>query len=124
MRRRLALVLLLAGGCGPSAALLVRIEAPLRVPEECDALHLVAVRGEGGPTVFERTYPLSRSFPLELSLTTENEDNLGTGRILITAEALLAGKLAQAWATRTAPATLREGQVSELRLPLCDCTPP
>jgi hypothetical protein len=113
------------GSCGPSdAALWLRIEAPLAVPADCDAIHIQVRRGgAAGPTVYDQTFALSaqRNFPLTLGLGSANDANLGSGGVHVTATALSAGQQARPWATRGSSVALRKGEVVELTMKLCDC---
>ncbi|MBI3183695.1 MAG: hypothetical protein HYZ28_16275 [Myxococcales bacterium] len=126
MRRWALLWWLLCAGCGePIAALWVRIEAPLLVPDECDGLRLTARRLADSSQVFDQRYDLTAGppFPLELALTTRNRANLGEGALSLGATALYRGETARPWAERSQLVTLREDRVTETVIQLCDCPP-
>ncbi|MHB8875570.1 MAG: hypothetical protein ACYC8T_17945 [Myxococcaceae bacterium] len=124
--RRLAALSLLAlalAGCGPDSALWLRVEAPLSVPGDCDALKVEAHRGAAdGPVLFERTFDLAAGpqFPLTLSLGNANGENLGEA-VSVKVTALSAGALARPWSAGQASATLERGKVSQVLVRLCDC---
>ena len=124
MRRLALLAVVAASGCGPDSALWVRVEAPLSVPGDCDAVRLEAHRGQlDGPIIFERTFALAddKQFPLTLSLGNHNPANLGDSGVTVQATALRGGEPARPWAKGSAWATLTHGQFSELTVRLCDC---
>ncbi len=122
LRALLALVLVAASGCGPDAAVLLRIEAPLRVPEECDALRVKAVRTSDGETIYEAEHAVEVQFPMDLLLTTTNEENLGIRRVEISAEALKSGARARPWSSAVIQIDLVEGRTEGARIELCDCS--
>lgn len=113
----------LLSGCGPVSAVWVRVEAPLLVPDDCDSLELEVRRGADGPVVYAHTYDLSGgpAFPLTLSLTTDNPENLGEEALVVEVSALKGGALARPWARATQGVSLREGRVTEVVVELCDC---
>lgn len=114
-----------AAGCGPEAALWVRIEAPLRVPEDCDALELRVIRLEGAveSVAYGRLYSLSEGpqFPLTVALTAGRSFDLERP-LTVSARALLGDSLAKPWAATTASVQLSSGRTVELTLELCDCS--
>lgn len=115
-------VLCLTSACGPEAALWVRVEAPLVVPTECDALTLT-LRRDGDPTpAFERTFELldGPQFPLTASFTADGEVPLDEP-LRVHAEALLDGQRAQPWSAAEQVLTLKRGETTRVTLELCDC---
>ncbi|MGA9521372.1 MAG: hypothetical protein WBV82_07910 [Myxococcaceae bacterium] len=118
-----ALVVLGVSGCGgPEAAVYLRIEAPLRVPEDCDEVRIEA-RWEGSDEVaYEQSFPLGSDgpdFPLELSLTA---DTLERGDALrVRAEALLGGERAKPWSEATTRVELVRNEMTPVVLKMCDC---
>ena len=102
----------------------LRIEAPLLVPAQCDAIHLTARRVSDAATVFERTDDLAAkgtAFPLTLSLTTSDRANLGEDAVSLEVEALLSGARAAPWAFARQALPLRSGEVAAVTVKLCDC---
>jgi hypothetical protein len=122
--RALALALLLGlARCAPDAVLHLRVEAPLVVPQECDALDVKVTRNDGsGAVLFDQRYDLSNgpSFPLSLNLLTE-EQNLGEPGVTAQVAALLGGADARPWSKGSGSMVLARGQISTLVLRLCDC---
>lgn len=118
--------LLLAPSCGPAAALWLRVEAPLLVPAECDALEVRVVKlDEGGSaqTVsFEQRYDLrdGPEFPLTLALTAPSSFDLSTP-LRLGVRALREGQLARPWASHEGEVTLEAGRTKEVVIELCDC---
>jgi hypothetical protein len=121
MTRWAAGLLLLAAGCGSETVLWLRIEAPLLVPQQCDSLD-VNVRRTDGTAAFGQVYDLSQgpSFPLTLSLVAETPADVGVP-LTVSVQALKSGALAEPWATYTAQATLPNGQLTQMLVPLCEC---
>jgi hypothetical protein len=110
---------LLAAGCGSSAALWVRIEAPLLVPDDADEAAVQVVRSGAVDPIFDTTYPLAgKRFPLTLSLTSDDPKNTD---VLVSVTVRKAGQLATPWSQQTVPATLTTGEVREVLVRLCDC---
>jgi hypothetical protein len=106
----------LLGGCGPNAVLWTRVEAPLTVPSEVDAVTLRVWRAQDGEQIFEQTYDLvdlGVAFPLELSLTNSNQKNFGDDSITVEASALSGGALAYPWSVASTQASILEGQITE-----------
>src|SRR5688500_3006069 len=96
----LALACAFAPACGPAAAVWLRIEAPLAVPEECDALDVEVRRGRtDGDVSFQKTYDLSSgpAFPLTLSLTTDKAQDVGGEGFVIIATARKGESLSKTW---------------------------
>lgn len=113
-------------GCGPDAAVWVRIEAPFRVPEEADAVHVVARRVADDAIVYDTTHALGDGavqFPVEFALTNENPQNVGRGALEVSAEVLHEGALAAPWAQAKTRADVEDGRVTHAVLRVCDCTP-
>lgn len=128
--RRMARVasLLLAAvvtGCGgtPAAAVWLRIEAPLVVPTDCDAVRIQVQRADVSDPLLDKQWSLDRGpeFPLELSLVEDDAADLGRGPLEITVEALKGGMLARAWSRASVNVELVEGQMVERTVELCDC---
>ncbi len=118
-----ALVLVLLSGCGgPEAAVWVRIEAPLRVPLDCDEVWIEA-RWEGTDVVaYQKRFPLGADgpqFPLELSLTADTLE--GEDALLVRAEALLGGERAKPWSEATTRVELVRKELTSAVLKMCDC---
>jgi hypothetical protein len=114
-------LLFLAAGCGPSPVLYVRVEAPLLVPEACDALQM-QIRRENN-TSFEKKFDLAAlkvQFPLGLLLDADAMAKLD-GQFRISVSALKNGSLAKPWATREAVATLDRRKLTSVTVELCDC---
>jgi hypothetical protein len=112
------LLALLASGCGTSGGLWVRVEAPLRVPDQCDQLDVYVWRGLAqGPPMFHGSYPLagSQQFPMTLALTTSDGANYGADGLTASATATLQTATV---ATGSSQATLVKGQLTELDLAL------
>ena len=117
------LALLLTIGCGPQAAIFLKIEAPLVVPADCDAVQVTAARGAaGGASIFDHTYDLGgKPFPHTLTLTTANPADLDGAGVTVTVSALKSGSLARSWAHASAATTLLKGNLSPLTVKLCEC---
>jgi hypothetical protein len=116
-----ALVALGLSGCGPEAAVWLRIEAPLRVPDECDELRIEA-RWEGADAIaWEKRFALENGpgFPLDLSLTADSLE--GEGTLILRAEAFLDGERARPWSETTTRVELVRREMTPAVLKLCDC---
>ncbi|MBL8951767.1 MAG: hypothetical protein JNK82_13375 [Myxococcaceae bacterium] len=112
------------GACAPEAAVWLRIEAPLRVPAECDAIDLRATRVAGGAEVYAARHELHSGptpFPLELALSTNEPDNLGQDAVELEVRALKGGVLAAPWAQKKQRLALVRGQWAHATIELCDC---
>lgn len=123
MARLLPLVLGLAlGGCGPQAAVWLRVEAPLRVPDHCDEVRVAARWDEpAGPLAFEKTWRLDgvEQFPLTLTLTADEAGE--PGRIFVEVTGLKEGEVAPpgaGWAEGTGEAALERGKITPLTVKL------
>lgn len=118
-----ALGLWTLSGCGPDAALWVRVEAPLVIPEACDAVDLTVTRLDGH-VAFAETRDVSGlpRFPLTLMLANEVAANV-SAQFEVRVVALKAGQRARPWAEAAATTTLERGKTTEVLLKLCDCTP-
>ena len=114
----LALVALAA--CGPEAALFVTVEAPLRVPDACDAVQISAA--ERGTQLFNQTFMLSAQFPQTLTLESTSRAMVG-GDVVVTATALKNGAQATSWSTASKTATLESGQLTPVTVEICDGCP-
>lgn len=108
-------------GCGPEAALWVRVEAPLLVPDECDAVQVSVELAEETVRLYDKVYDLSSGppFPLTLALSTSDSDRLERD-LTVTATALKGGELARPWATMQGTTRLRAGEIVQVLLQLCD----
>lgn len=121
--KRCALVALLLAGCGdPLSAFWVRIEAPLRVPEDVDAVTITADRKNGSPA-FSQRFDLSQGprFPLTLSLEAHESAQLGAPDWTVNVEAFKGSTRARPWAIGNQAARLTRGQVAPVTIKLCDC---
>ncbi len=116
-----ALVLIGLSGCGPESALYLRIEAPLRVPEDCDEVKVEARWEDTGAVAYERSFRLEEDtqFPLELSLTAESIE--GAGALTVRAEAFLGGARARPWSDATSRVELVSREMTTVVLKMCDC---
>jgi hypothetical protein len=114
------LALLLVAGCGPEAALYVTVEAPFRVPDQCDALEITA--SERGQQLFFQTFMLSTPFPQTLTLESTQRAQVG-GDVRVTAKALKAGALAASWSTGTQTEPLAAGALTPVVVRICDTCP-
>lgn len=120
-----SLMLAACGGASPAGAVWLRIEAPLVVPTDCDAVRIQARRGQVGSSepLLDKTWDLGRgpSFPLELSLVEDDRADLAEGPLRVTVQALNDGVLARPWSERAVEIRLTEGQIVERTIELCDC---
>jgi hypothetical protein len=116
------LALLALAACGPEAALFVTVEAPLRVPDQCDAVQIGA--DERGTELFNQTFMLSAQFPQTLTLESTAREMVG-GDVVVTATAMKGGAQATSWASASATATLESGKLTPVTVRICDgaCTP-
>jgi hypothetical protein len=111
--------LLCCMACGPQAAIWLTIEAPLRVPDQCDALRVQAT--EHGTVVFDQVYtPLSTQFPQTLTLESTTRAMLG-GDVTVNVAARKSGALAAPWSQATGTVTLETGKLAPLTIRLCQC---
>jgi hypothetical protein len=109
---------LLFAACGPEAALFVTVQAPLRVPDQCDAVQISAV--ERGTQLYDQTFMLSEQFPQTLTLESTARAMVG-GDVTVTATALKSGAPATSWATASATMTLVSGKLTPVTVQICDC---
>lgn len=116
--RRAVVVWLALCACGPEAALYVTIDAPLRVPDACDAVHIVA--SEHGQSLYDQTFMLTAAFPQTLTLTSTERTQVG-GDVLVEATALKSGADATSWAHASATATLVSGKLTPVIVQICEC---
>jgi hypothetical protein len=109
-------------GCGPEAALWLEVEAPLRVPDECDAIEIEVRREDGATIAAQRLFTLQSgpAFPLTLALPTSNPENVGAP-LSLRVRALKDAQLARPWAESTTSVTLRDGELNPIVVRLCDC---
>jgi hypothetical protein len=114
-------MLLALAACGPEAALYVTVEAPLRVPDQCDALEISAT--ERGTQVFDQTFMLSAQFPQTLTLESTQRAQVG-GDVVVAATALKGGSPATSWATSHRTATLESGTLTPVTVMICDTCGP
>lgn len=112
----------LVSACGPEAGLWVRIEAPLRVPEQADGLQLI-VRRPSGAIALDRTWDLNGTsgFPQTLALFEREAGHLEEGPLELEARVLAGDGLAAPWSTRRVSVTLQAERVEEVILRVCDC---
>jgi hypothetical protein len=111
-------VLLALAACGPEAALYVTVEAPLRVPDQCDAVQISAT--ERMTQLFNQTFPLSEMFPQTLTLESTRREMVG-GDVTVTATALKNGARATSWASASKTVTLESGQLTPVSVQICQC---
>lgn len=113
-----ALCAVALAGCGPEAAVWLRVEAPLQVPDEADELR-VEIRWDdsSGEVAFERTYPLAEQFPHTLTLTAEE---LGRSSVIaVEVSALKGGEVSppgEGWARASGQTEIRAGRITDLTL--------
>lgn len=111
--------------CGPQSAAWLRIEAPLRVPQDCDAVELTATRVSDAQLIYQSHHALGSGppFPLELALVTDDRRNLGRESVELTVRALKGLELAAPWSSRTLRFDLVAHQWSDVTVEVCDCPP-
>jgi hypothetical protein len=113
--------LLVLAACGPEAALFVTVDAPLRVPDQCDAVQIIAV--ERSTELFNQTFMLSTQFPQTLTLESTMREMVG-GDVVVTATALKNGAQATSWSSASKTATLASGKLTPVTVEICDgCVP-
>jgi hypothetical protein len=106
--------------CRPDAALFLRVEAALRVPEDCDRVTLSATHATGEvalpPTSFGVDDGLA--FPFSYALRDWRQETAHT-RVTLSVEAFKSGARAKPWSfvRRTVP--LRRGELEEVVIALC-----
>lgn len=109
-------------GCQPEAAVWLRLEAPLVVPTQCDAV-TIEVRYPGEtPALLSERFDLrdGPGFPLTLTLV-EPDEAQASRPLEITASAHLGEALSAPWATTSGQITPRVGTLTPLVLKMCDC---
>lgn len=109
--------------CGRPSVAWLHIEAPLRVPEDANALRVEVEAAGSGKMQLERVYDLSTgpSFPLTLSLV-EDEPLASTDRgRVVRVWALRDGTVARSWSHASREFELTEGHVVDVPIELCDC---
>jgi len=112
------LALLCGVACGAPPALYLHVEAPLRVPETCDAAAVTVQRGS--TTAFAQTFDLSAmhvEFPLTLLLEVGSEQDVGAP-LEVTVSALKNGAPAEAWATSQQRVTLEASGLTSATISL------
>ena len=121
MSMRVVLPLVLAG-CGPDAAIWLRVEAPFTVPDQVNALRVQA-QTPANTVLFDHNYDLSKGpqFPLTLTLTNSDSVNLGSTGVNVTASALSGSALAQPWSQASGNVVLVKGEIVALTLQICEC---
>ncbi len=118
-----ALGALLLCACGsPAAVLWVRVEAPLLVPEQCDALTLRTRSSPSEAPFWEERFSLLEgpSFPLTLSLQELDEAHVGR-TLTVEAEAFLGEARSAQWAFVQGTVTSQASRLVSLTLRMCDC---
>ena len=77
----------------PSGGLWIQVGAPFRVPDQCDAVHVVAWRGDaGGPVLFDEVRSLGNSqFPATLALLTSDASDFDRSGVEVQVDALSGG---------------------------------
>lgn len=116
------LFLLVLSGCGPEAALWLRIGAPLAAPEHIDELRVdVTWDDENGPSAFGQTYTLDDGdrFPLTLSLTAQELGESGSVHAVVRGykdRAPAPPGPGGGWASASGSAKLQKGRFVELEL--------
>ena len=109
--------------CNPLSALWIRVEAPLQVPDQSDSLTLKVYRTVDQVPLYDHLLTLTAKtpFPVTLSLTTENPQDLNSAGVDVLATARLGSALAAPWASGVGHAVLTAGQTAEAVVKLCDC---
>jgi hypothetical protein len=102
-------VLCVLCACGPEAALYVTVDAPLHVPDACDAVRIIAT--ERGVSLFDQTFSVTDQFPQTLTLTSTERTQVG-GDVEVEVKALKSGAPATSWSDATQTATLVSGQLT------------
>jgi len=97
--------------CGPAAGAWVTIEAPLRVPDQCDSVRVTATRGADEVFNSARVIPAGQQFPQTLSLYTSKPADVGP-ELTVTVVALKGGQPSTAWSTGSATVTLEDGKLA------------
>jgi hypothetical protein len=120
--KRWAWAALLLAACGPGAGIYLTVQAPLVVPTQCDAVHIVATRSVDDAGLYDQVSPLdaSKQFPVTLTLeagSTADEDPAG---IDVEADALLAGTAAAPWASGTGHVVLTHRVLTPLTITFCN----
>lgn len=106
MRRSLLLFLAAfalpgTAGCAPAGSFFLRVDAPLRVPADCDALRVEVRQGDAtGAVQLDHTYDATRvtSFPLTLEVQLASTRNLAPQSLHVSTWALKGSALAASWA--------------------------
>ena len=117
-----ALLLLALAACGPSAGAWVTIEAPLRVPDQCDSVRVTAARGADEVFNSARVIPAGQQFPQTLSLYASKPADVGA-ELTVTVVALLGGQPATSWSTASTTVTLEDGKLTPVDVRLTNPLP-
>ncbi|MBK7864903.1 MAG: hypothetical protein IPJ65_41160 [Archangiaceae bacterium] len=120
-----AAVVGLCSACGPQAVLFLRVEAPLVVPDQCDALQ-VRVRRDSALAMpaIDTTFSLLNGpqFPLTLDVQARQPSDFEPRTLFVEVNALKDSAPAFEWAHGSAQTTLHDGAVSPVLIKLCDCS--
>jgi hypothetical protein len=117
--KRTACLWLLLAACGPTGGLWLRIEAPLRVPDQCDHLDVSVWRGPAqGAPLFQQSYLLDggQQFPMTLALVTTDGANFDADGGMTASVAAELGTVLVA--SGSGATDLTQGQLSEIDLAL------
>lgn len=111
-----------ASGCGGPAAVFLRIEAPLVVPEQADAVRVEIDRATGGERLSEETFDLhdGPSFPLTLTVETRRDELLDE-TLRVRATVLKDGAQATPWSSGEVDVVLKPRELTPATIKLCDC---
>lgn len=127
MSRRIGSVMLAAfiaalTACGTPAAVFLRIEAPLVVPEQADAVSITFDRGEGSEVLSEETFELDEghAFPVTLTMETRRDDLIGEP-LRVRATVLKEGMHAAPWSRGEVEVVLKPRELTPATVTLCDC---
>ncbi len=96
--------------CGPDAGAWLTIEAPLRVPAQCDSVRVSA--SIEGRNIFDsaRVIPPGQQFPQTLALYAAQPADEGKP-VTIEVTALLGGNEATSWSKASGAVTLEHGKL-------------
>lgn len=126
MRRRCAgnliriLLLLGSASCRPDAALFLRVEAALRVPEDCDSVTISANHATGEVALSLTSFGITDGleFPFSYALRDWRQDTAHT-RVTLSVEAFKSGARARSWSFTRRTVPLQRGQLEEVVIVLC-----
>ena len=123
--RPAALGLLLLGcGCAPLGSFFLVVEAPLRVPDPCNALRVEVRRGDAaGPVRYDHTYDLKGGpdFPLTLEVNAAKTEDLAPSTLHVSVWALKGAALVAPWSLGSGDVTATAKAEPTLTISLCDC---